>query len=197
MKIGLFGGIAAAILATTVVQAVPITGDIGFVGFSGASVSGGVTTFSPDNPWVDVGGTGDYSLTGGALVTFSSISYTGTGASATLTSPVDPLWTFEVSGVTYSFDLTSLSDADVTANSVSLSGTGTAFIAGDTATSATWSLEGAGVNEQFQIDFSTTSSTGGGGGGTPGSVPDSGTTVIMLGLALGACGLFARKFQRA
>lgn len=197
-KIGLAGGIVAALLATAVVQAVPITGDIGFLGFSGASVSGGVTTFSPDNPWLDIGGTGAYALTGGALATFNTISYTGTGTSASLTSPVDPLWSFKVGGISYSFDLTSLLDASVSASSISLSGVGTAFVTGYDATEATWSLEGSGVNEKFQIDFSATSTSGNGnnnGGGS--TVPDGGTTIIMLGLALGACGLFARKFQVA
>lgn len=195
---GVAGAIAAAILATTAVQATPIsniTGNIGFFGFSGTSVSDGVTTFSPANPWVDVGGTGDYSLTGGALATFNAISYTGTGTGATLTTPVDPLWTLTVSGITYSFDLTSLLNADVNPNSVYLSGMGTAYITGYAATEATWSLEGTGANEQFEIDFSTTSTTSGSSGGS--TVPDGGTTAMMLGLGLGACGLFGRKFQRA
>ncbi|HEV2330942.1 MAG TPA: hypothetical protein VGY56_19345 [Verrucomicrobiae bacterium] len=196
-KMTLAGGIAAVILATTAVQAVEITGNIGFMGFSGTSVSGSVTTFSPVNPWLDVGGTGDYGLTGGALATFNSISYTGTGGGATLTAPVDPLWTFNISGFTYSFDLTSLLNANVTANSVSLSGLGTAYITGYDPTEASWSLKGAGANEQFEINFGTTS-TGTGPGGTGGSpVPDGGATVGMLGLALGVCGLFARKFQPA
>jgi hypothetical protein len=191
-------GIAAVILSTAAVQAVPITGDIGFLGFSGTSQSGGITTFAPDNPWVDVGGTGSYALTGGALVTFNSISFTGTGTGAALTSEVDPLWIFKVGGLTYSFNLTSLIDADVTANSVSLSGIGTAYITGDTATTATWSLEGAGANEKFDIDFSATSAGPGGTGGSGGStVPDGGSTVMMLGLALGAGALFTRKLHLA
>lgn len=200
MKIGVLGGIAAAILATTAAQAIPVTGDIDFLGFSGTSVSGGVTTFSPDNPWLDVGGTGNYASTAGALMTFDSISYTGTGTGAKLTAPSDVFWTFKLSGVTYSFDLTSLSDASITANSVSLSGMGMAYETGYTATEASWSLAGVGLNEQFEINFGTTATTTGstGGNGSGGSnIPDGGMTLVLLGLALGGCGLFARKFQPA
>ncbi|HEY1788557.1 MAG TPA: VPDSG-CTERM sorting domain-containing protein [Verrucomicrobiae bacterium] len=196
-KLGIVTGIAAAILAATAVQANTITGDIGFLGFSSASTSGGVTTFSPDNPWVVLGGTDNYSLTAGALATFNSISYTGTGSAAKLTAPVDPLWSFSLFGTTYSFDLTSLLSAEVNANSVDLSGTGTALISGYSPTAATWSLEGSGANEEFEIDFSATGTGSGSGTGSGQNVPDGGTTAAMLGLALGACGLFARKFQRA
>jgi hypothetical protein len=195
--LGVVTGVAAAILTATAVQANTITGDIGFLGFSGASTSGGVTTFSPDNPWIVLGGTDSYSQTAGSLATFSAISYTGTGTAAKLTSPVDPLWSFSLLGLTYSFDLSSLLSADVTANSVDLSGTGTALITGYTPTAATWSLEGSGANEEFEIDFSATGTGSGSGTGSGQNVPDGGTTAAMLGLALGACGLFARKSQRA
>jgi hypothetical protein len=191
-------GIAAAILSITAVQAVPITGGVDFLGISSTSASGGVTTFSPADPWIDLGGTGAYSHTSGALVIFNPVSYTGTGAGATLAEPVDPLWTFSVLGVTYSFDLTSLLSADITANSIDLSGIGTAYISGYDPTAATWSLQGSGANERFQIDFSATSMSPGTGGGSSGSsVPDGGATVAMLGIALGACCLFARKLQCA
>jgi hypothetical protein len=74
MKIGVISGVAAAILATTAAQAIPVTGDIDFLGFSSTSVSHGVTTFSPDNSWLDIGGTGNYASTAGALLTVDSFS---------------------------------------------------------------------------------------------------------------------------
>jgi len=190
------GAIAVAVFATTSVQALPIiSGNITFAGGATGSESDGVTTFTPANPWWDLGGSGAYLNTGGAEATFNAVSYTGTGASATLTAPVDPLWTFTLSGITYSFDLTSLISADVGANFVSMTGTGVANITGYQTTDATWSLAGIGANQTFVINFGTTSSTGNGGSGGGSTVPDGGMTVVMLGLALGACGLFARRFQ--
>lgn len=187
-------GLVIAVAVTTAVQANPISGTISFSGAASASESGGVTTFAPNSPWLDVLGTGDYSLTTLSDATFNPISYTGTGTAATLTGAVDPLWTLTVLGATYSFNLTSLDSADVTDGSVAMNGTGVANITGFDATDASWSLEGAGANETFTIDFTTTSTTSGDAGG---SVPDGGMTVAMLGLALGICGLFARKFQCA
>jgi hypothetical protein len=199
MKISVLGGIAAAILATTVAQAIPVTGDIDFLGFSSTSVSHGVTTFSPDNSWLDIGGTGNYASTAGALLTVDSFSYTGKGTSAKLTKSSDLLWSFKLSGIAYSFDLTSLLDASVTSDSISLSGMGMAYETGYSATEAYWSLEGVGLNRQFDIDFATTdtATTSSGSGGSGSNIPDGGMTLVMLGLSLGACGLFARKFQPA
>jgi hypothetical protein len=104
-----------------------------------------------------------------------------------------------LSGINYSFDLTSLLDASVTSDSISLSGMGMAYETGYSATEAYWSLEGVGLNRQFDIDFATTdtATTSSGSGGSGSNIPDGGMTLVMLGLSLGACGLFARKFQPA
>lgn len=192
-------GIAAVACGTMSLQADPIiTGSVTFAGSASASESGGVTTFTPADPWWNIGGTQSYAGTFGAATTFNAISYTGTGGTAALTAPVDPLWSFTVSGVVYSFSLTALTSASVGQNFVDMTGMGVANITGYQTTDATWSLAGAGSDETFVINFSTTSSSGvGAGSGNGETVPDGGTTVMMLGMAVGACWLFARKFQVA
>jgi hypothetical protein len=184
------GVLAIAMAATTAVQA----DEISFEGTATASVSadGTTTTFSPDSPWEVISGSGSYSDTVGQEADFYPIAYTGSGTSAMLTDEVD-LWSFTLSDVAYSFELTALTDAVITGGTVAMSGTGTALI-GTESMDATFSLEGDGSDDTFDIDFSTTQTGTGSGGGT---VPDGGMTVAMLGLALGVCGMFARKLQRA
>ncbi|PYL63470.1 MAG: hypothetical protein DMF25_10630 [Verrucomicrobia bacterium] len=162
-------------------QAQAITGDVMFAGSATASgASGaGATTITFTNPWHVVAGTGDYAaVTFGTPATFFGFTFTGDGTGATLTAPVTPQWSFVFGGNTYTFDLLALTSGHVESGSMAFTGTGTAFINGSDATAANWSLEGAtgGGGFTFTLSSSTT--------GTVGGVPDGGSAVALLGIAL-------------
>jgi hypothetical protein len=126
---------------------------------------------------------------GGAFngVTFSTLSFGGNVLSTyNPTAPVASLtlWTVNDAGTIYSFVASSVDIATQNATFLNLTGSGTAFINGANGTAGTWSITDTGSTQIFTFGASTT-------------VPDGGMTVAMLGMALGVCGIFARKLQRA
>src|SRR5712692_3766636 len=79
------------------------------------------TTVTFTNPWRVIADDGAYAgVPAGTSATFKTVKYTGTGTSAVLTAFVIPQWTFTYLGVTYSFDLTSLTSATATSTSMAL-----------------------------------------------------------------------------
>ena len=172
-------------------QAQAITGDILFMGSATASgASGaGTTTISFTNPWQVVAGTGDYAaVTFGTPATFNGFSFTGDGTGATLTAPVTPQWSFVFGGNTYTFDLLALTSGHVQSGSMAFTGTGTAFVNGGDASPANWSLQGStGTGFRFTLSSSTT--------GALGAVPDGGSAVALLGIALVGVEALRRKFK--
>ena len=87
-------------------------------------------------------------------------------------------------GKTYSFSLNSLTSADITAGSMTLAGSGTAYITGFDLTEGNFAISGTGPNLSFQ--FVTGSST---------VVPDGGSTVTLFGFALVAVIGLQRKLR--
>jgi VPDSG-CTERM motif len=177
------GAVAAFVAFGTAVQAVPITGQIGFNGtdltFTGNSVTfistGTVDTgaSAPSGSWA--------AAAGAAPVTFTSI----TSFTPLAPSPVSPLWTFTIGTTVYSFNLTGLTVlSDIPGTILALSGTGTAMISGGVfdPTPASWTLTAtAGGPVHFDFDSGTT------------AVPDGGMTVTLLGAALSGLALFRKK----
>lgn len=154
-------------------QAYAVTGSIEFGGSMSGSTKKGTTTITFTNPWSVIIGDGDYAgVPAGTSATFNSFAYTGTGATATLVAPVTPQWTFTYLGVTYSFDLSALSNAVLTSTSFTASGTGTAN-KGTDSSPAVWSIQGNGSKFVFKFSSSTTT-----------AVPDGGSAVALLGIAL-------------
>lgn len=167
-------------------QAAPINGAIAFFGGATASGPSGipVTTVHFSNPWQSLAGTLDYaSIPFGTPATFNDFSFTGDGAAATLVGPDTPLWSFSFGGLTYSFDLLTLTNGHTEAGSMSFSGSGIAHITGFTDTFATFGLQGSGNGFNFMLSSSTTA-----------AVPETGTTVVLaLGLALVVIQALRRK----
>ena len=162
-------------------QAQAINGDIQFFGSataSGDSSGGGPTTITFASNWEVFAGTGDYSaVTSGTPTTFNGFTFTGDGTGASLTGTVTPQWSFVFGGNTYTFDLLVLTSGHTESGSMAFTGTGTAFINGGDATPANWSLESStGSGFTFALSGSTT--------GTVGGVPDGGSAVALLGIAL-------------
>jgi VPDSG-CTERM motif len=121
-----------------------------------------------------------------ALVTGVSGSYTGVGVglsspSVTMTpfsfnpfsSSVTPLWTFMSAGNTYSFDLTALTSVlQPGDNTLTLKGTGTLHITNFTNTVGSWVFTANQASDTFSFSSSNA------------AVPDSGSAVALLGIAL-------------
>ena len=170
-------------------------------------VAGQAAQAVPTNVWGDIAFTGGLASDTGNLETASSITiigveiqkfaprtgaYSGVDVSSTVTfaSPIavangaiGTLWSFTDPN---SSNLFSLEDAIVTlvdqSNGLFMSGTGIAKISGGNYndTAGTWSLSA-------QQGFSFSAGT---------SVPDSGTTVSLLGLSLIGLAAVARRFKR-
>jgi hypothetical protein len=175
-------------------QAIPITGSVEFFGSAtptGASPGLPISVHFT-NPWHPLAGIGVYAgVTSGTPATFNDFSFTGDGSLAVLTGTVAPLWTFSFGGETFSFDLLALTNGHTEAGSMSFSGTGIAHGSGVTAfddTPATIALQGSGQNFNFSISTSTTTSIG---------VPDGGTSVGLLGIALVGIVILRRQLRLA
>ena len=112
----------------------------------------------------------------------------GDGTGATLTGPVNPQWSFVFGGNTYTFNLLALTSGHVQSGSMAFTGTGTAFINGGGPSPANWSLQGStGTGFRFTLSSSTT--------GALGAVPDGGSAVALLGIALVGVEALRRKFK--
>ena len=166
-------------------QAQAFSGTIAFDGTMRQTTKKGVTTNHFNAGWVtQSGNSGDYAVVpGGVSTTMTDFSFTGNNTlTPTLTAPVTPQWTFTFGGVTYSFDLTVLTSAFSSGGSISESGTGIAHIDGQSAF-ATWSLDGTGRNFHFTASVHTT------------AIPDGGSAVALLGLALAGVEVLRRKLR--
>ena len=128
---------------------------------------------------------GDYTGTSGAAVTMTPFIWVPPTAS----TPLNPLWTFVSGGNTYSFDLSVLHQDYASPTGLLLSGIGTAHITGPGLskldTTGSWDLSAQTLN-LATFTFSSTTTI-------PSSVPDGGSTVVLLGGSLIGLGLIGRK----
>jgi hypothetical protein len=192
-KITKFAGVAAVALALTqTLQAIPVTGNIGFTGAatlntsSAATATGVITWLSPV-----------VNLTSGSFtvipnttpVTFASPWLFAAGAS--------PFWSVSFGGETFVFNLLSssiTSQGGIAGSSgfVIVNGTGTVSGSGNTAYSATtmsWSFSTQDPKISGNPDAWTFSAS------TASVVPDGGSTALLLGAALSSLTLLKRKFM--
>jgi hypothetical protein len=181
-----FGSVAAVVLALAqTLQAVPITGDIGFTGRAVFDTSSAGTASEVVN-WVNPQVNG----TAGAFTSVAdgtSVNFTSPWFFLTLT-PVNGFWS--VGGFTFQL----LSSAVVSHNGSYPSGyvevTGTGIVSGNgyTPTELSWSFtsqDPAATTSPTTFTFSASA--------TSDSVPDGGTTVAMLGLGLFGVSILRKK----
>ncbi len=177
-------GAVALALSVGVAKAGPISGSIDFYATTPPKTDTGnlstATAFtSITGTYVQVGATGSYAGLDGDAVTFKTpLVFSQTGSNL--------LWTIATGSGTYTFDETSIVVHHGMIDGVkflNIAGTGVAYWDGTDASSGTWSITdtttgGAG----FTFSASTT-------------VPDSGTTALLIALGLGAigAGLFVQK----
>ena len=86
----------------------------------------------------DTGGSGDYApVPANTPVTFTGFTLPPSFSPVT---PLTPLWTFGVGGLTYSFDATGLTDSFSSTNILTMEGIGIAHITGFEDTPGIWNL---------------------------------------------------------
>jgi hypothetical protein len=182
--------IAAAFSAANLAKADAVEGTINFDGVatlngSANGIGTAATAFSTITNVIVApqSQSGDYSSVpdGYSPVTFKTFSFDAAG--------VTPLWTFTFDGLTYSFDATSVNMiANTPADSVTLYGAGTASITGLTDATGIWDMTVSG-NGSTNFTF-----------GEANTVPDNGTTALLIGLGVAGVGLGVitqrRKFAK-
>jgi len=191
MKMSLIKSASACILAlalSAVSYALPIAGTLGIGLAPGANVTVDKTTNFVDftaatsglyngfNGVVNIA-TGNFGslISSGAMYTdFNYPASPGVAA-------INPLW---IVGAMASFELTSFTNVDEAGAGLILGGLGWAYLTGFDKTPGLWTFSLDGNNT---FNFSSTTEV------PPPSVPDSGTTVALLGGALVAMGLISRR----
>ncbi len=173
-----FSGLAALALAVLPLQAATyITGEIAFTG--GVTLNGPLNTatafssffgaFGPGGGGPSViGANGDYaSIPNGTAVTFNPLTFNP--------APVSPtqLWSVNVAGTTYSFDLSSISIVFQNANFINIKGAGFAHIDGFDATPGNWNITAGGFEGSPVFTF-----------GSVAAVPEPSTSALLLGAGL-------------
>ena len=177
--------ICAAILAAPGAQANQITGSIGFAA-NGVTINSvnlaTATTFSVTTPFAttESGAYASVGITTSTPVTFNGFTFNPPAGSVT------PLWTFDIGSTVYSFDATSVSSVyDSTTRQWDIGGAGMAMITGYAPTPGTWNVNLSQTASSFVFDSSA---------GSVASVPDGGSTLMMLGSGLLVLGVSGRKF---
>lgn len=163
---------ATLILVAGRLNAIPITGEVHFMGSFTATGGTGLSdaTGLAFGPAFVISPSGDF----GSLPWFTPATFYAFTFAPLSPSPVDPLW----KAGDFSFTLENITIDLQSGTQLNLSGTGFLKGPGDfEATPATWNFQGGGsASLTFRADNSR--------------VPDSGSTVLLLGAALaglGAC----------
>ncbi len=167
------------------VQAVPISGTIDFNGAASTNTGDlatatAFTSFSLVTVSNALPPSGSYSGLGGQQVT------TMNGFTFNPPSGVSPLWSFTVGAVTYSFNLTTASAITQNANFLNVQGTGIAYITGYDPTPGEFAITLTSASGRPAAAFSFTSET---------AVPDGGSAVVLLGIALTGIECLRRKIR--
>jgi len=147
-------------------------------GTYGSLLSSTVGTFTPgSSPVYPLTSTG--SATGGSVVTPGLISdYTFSPPQGSVT----PLWAFEIGGVSYSFDATSMT-ASFQNGGWSIAGGGYANVTGYSQTTGNWTATITASGTSFVF-------------GSTATVPDGGMTLMLLGGAMTALGAIRSKVSK-
>lgn len=167
--------------------AIPITGSISFNGtpnFDNSPLSTATEITSYDSAYIAfVQQTGDYaSLPNLLSVTFSPFIFNPP------TQSVNPLWTFDYDGRTYSARTTSqVSIFNAATNIWNFGGMGILSITGYEDTAADWNFSTGRIGNSFFFGSAAAAID------APTSVPESGETILMLALGFGCMLLVGRS----
>lgn len=173
-------GLAGQVKAQNIVGSVSFFGSSSVSGSSGA----GITLVNFGNDWHYIAGTSTFnSILPYTSATFNGFSFSGDGTAAMLTAPDSPLWSITYSGVTYTFDLLSLSSGHTQTDSMAFTGSGILHATGYSDTPGSFSLSGTGTNYSYTLTFDSNT-----------AVPEpSSVALIGVGLAMGAVAVYRRR----
>ena len=168
-------------------QAVPVSGEVRFAGT--AQVNAARTAFTSFSDVFVLPGannaTGDFAGTNGAPVTMTPFQYNP------FVGPVAPLWTFTSGGSTFRFDLLNAVATQNDANFIVITGSGILRINGVINRDPTFGVYRLTANNSDNgFDFGFSSSTAA-------VVPEGGSAIALLGVALLGVEVARRKLQRA
>ena len=184
-------GMVASVQATQIVGSIQMSGQVGLDTTDLATAS--VANFTGLNPaGLVVSGTGSYS---GVPTGLSSppVTFAGFNIVAGAQS-ISPLWTFTYNGNVYSFDLGTITSVGSAlgvntrdTGDLLVKGSGTVSITGFDTTAANWSFDitdtAGGTGTSFTFGFAQSDT----------SLPDGGTTAMLMGAALSGLALIRRK----
>jgi hypothetical protein len=196
----LAGMVAVLVSLAPSVKAVPITGSVTLLG-GGENILTpvgsrlGTATGVAATTGIVLGGDGSFLGTAGSSVNFSSFLF------SSISTPVNPLWSFAAGGLTYSFDLTAMT-VKMSGGAIYITGTGMLSIAGSDfdPTAGTWTYLGADLGAGRSADtaglfgfLSSNTATTNPTSNLSLVVPDGGMTIILLGAALSAIYFFRKQ----
>jgi hypothetical protein len=184
-----FAGAAVLALALTQsLQAVPITGNIGFTGgvtIDSSSIGSATAVTSWVTPQVTLDSGGFTTITPGTAAVFTSQVW-----DFVTTTPINNFWS--AGGFTFELLSSSITAQGGTAphGFVVVNGTGMVSGNGYTPTVLSWSFTSQDPNSSSNPDAWTFSASA---NSIPPQVPDGGATVMLLGLALSGAALLRKK----
>lgn len=182
IKLTLLGTLVALLAQQS--QAVPIDGSLNMAGsvtLDDTDLDSATQASSFGFSFV-TSGSGDYSGTVG-----SSVSWNTPFSWSPPNTPIDDLWSFVDAGVTYTFDLDTITIVSQDSTFLNLTGTGTLQATGFTDTSGVFSFSITDTDDDATFTFGFASSNA--------TIPDGGTTMLLLGSALIGIGALRRKLM--
>ncbi|MEA3213075.1 MAG: hypothetical protein QOE70_6132 [Chthoniobacter sp.] len=178
------GAIARTTYATPIYGAIQLEAQYGLSG-ADFTDSNRFTDFSLEKVSSDLLPTLDFAGTGGAPAQFASPFVFGSALEGGSTGPLNIALSFSFGGNTYAFTLLSATITTRSETYLQLDGNAIVRISGLSDTYATWNLQAYPTEDDLSqpINFATIKFVAS-GDAVPTSVPDGGSAVALLGMAL-------------
>ncbi len=184
-KLLMAGAVAAFVAFGTTVQATPITGEIDFDG-GGVVLNGPIGTATAITSFIGTTKVDNFPIPTGSFASLSgsTVTFIATGFTFSPSLIPNPVALWSIAGG-WGFSMTSVVSSIGVGPSLNLAGAGILSGPGYDNTPGTWSFSTTGSGGDTHTVFGFVAGNS--------SVPDGGTTVLLLGAALSGLGLLRRK----